>query len=112
MSVDQATILAEVAAMVHAIRDDAGVDGEITMATRFQDDLEMESIDVISLAGRLQARYGNVVNFAQFVAKLDLDSIRQLRVGHLVAHIATALDGADADAGHADAGLGTAGRSA
>ncbi|MFI6823420.1 acyl carrier protein [Micromonospora sp. NPDC050187] len=109
MSVEQADILAEVVAMLHAIRDDAGVDGEITMATRFQDDLEMESIDVISLTGRLQARYGNAVNFAQFVATLDLDSIRQLRVGQLVAHIATALDGAEADAGHADAGLGTAG---
>ncbi|MEV0326806.1 phosphopantetheine-binding protein [Micromonospora echinospora] len=112
MSVEQADILAEVVAMLHAIRDDAGVDGEITMATRFQDDLEMESIDVISLAGRLQARYGNAVNLAHFIAELDLDSIRQLRVGQLVAHIATALDAAETDAGHADADLGTAGLSA
>ncbi|MEO3776502.1 phosphopantetheine-binding protein [Micromonospora sp. B11E3] len=109
MSVDQARILAEVAEMLHAIRDDAGVDGEITMATRFQDDLEMESIDVISLAGRLQVRYGNAVNFAQFVAGLDLDSVRELRVGQLVEYIATALAGTEAGDGSADAGLGRAG---
>ncbi|MEE6263155.1 acyl carrier protein [Plantactinospora sonchi] len=101
MAVDQASILADVAEMLRAIRDDAGVDGEITMATRFQDDLEMESIDVISLAGRLQVRYGDRVNFAQLVAGLDLESVRQLRVGQLVEHIAAALNRADASPGKA-----------
>ncbi|MEO3745577.1 phosphopantetheine-binding protein [Plantactinospora sp. B5E13] len=107
MPVDRARILAEVAEMLHAIRDDAGVDEEITMATRFQDDLEMESIDVVSLAGRLQGRYGDAVNLAQLVAGLDLDSIRQLQVGDLVEHIAAALDRTDASS-TADIGVGTA----
>ncbi|MER7003946.1 phosphopantetheine-binding protein [Dactylosporangium sp. NPDC000555] len=92
MPADQAAILAEVAEMLHAIRDHAGVDGEITMSTRFEEDLEMESIDVVSLAGRLQVRYGDTVNFAQFIAGLDLDSVRHLRVGQLVEYIAAALD--------------------
>ncbi|MFG2044560.1 acyl carrier protein [Dactylosporangium sp. NPDC048998] len=92
MPADQATILAEVAEMLHAIRDHAGVDSEITMSTRFEDDLEMESIDVVSLAGRLQVRYGDTVNFAQFIAGLDLDSVRHLSVGQLVEYIAAALD--------------------
>jgi acyl carrier protein len=107
MPVDRAGILAEVAEMLHAILDDAGVDGEITMATRFQDDLEMESIDVVSLAGRLQGRYGDAVNLAKLVAGLDLDSIRQLQVGHLVEHIAAALDRTDAS-GTADTRVGAA----
>jgi acyl carrier protein len=101
MSVDQASVLAIVAEMLHTILDDAGVDGEITMATRFQDDLAMESIDVVSLAGRLQSRYGDTVNFAQLVAGLDLESIRQLRVGQLVEYIVAELDRADASPGKA-----------
>lgn len=108
MSADQATILAEVAAMLHAIRDHAGVDGEITMSTRFTDDLEMESIDVVSLAGRLQVRYGDGVNFPQFIAGLDLDEIRQLTVGRLVEYIAAALAEPQPGAG-ADASLGRTG---
>ncbi|MFC6015936.1 acyl carrier protein [Plantactinospora solaniradicis] len=101
MSVDQASVLADVAEMLHALLEDAGVDGEITMATKFQEDLGMESIDIISLAGRLQVRYGDTVNFAQLVAGLDLDSVRQLRVGQLVEHIAAALDSVDASPGTA-----------
>lgn len=101
MPVDQARILADVAEMLHEILDHVGVDGEITMATTFQDDLEMESIDVVAFAGRLQARYGDTVNFAQFVAGLDVDSVRRLRVGQLVEHIAAALDQAAASPGRA-----------
>ncbi|ROT28165.1 acyl carrier protein [Micromonospora sp. HM5-17] len=101
MSVDRARVLADVVEMLHAILNDAGVDGEITMATRFRDDLEMESIDVIALAGRLQARYGDKVNFAQLVVGNDLESVRQLRVGDLVEHIAAALDRAEASPGKA-----------
>ncbi|MGI5237864.1 acyl carrier protein [Dactylosporangium sp. CA-139066] len=99
MPADQNAILAEVAEMLYAIRDHSGVDGEITMSTTFQDDLEMESIDVVSLAGRLQARFGDTVNFAQFIAGLDLESARRLRVGQLVEHIAASLDGTETDPG-------------
>jgi acyl carrier protein len=92
MSADPTTILAEVAALLHAVRDDAGVADEITMSTSFADDLEMESIDMVSVAGRLQSRYGDTVNFAHFVAGLDLDSLRDLTVGRLVEYIAGSLD--------------------
>ncbi|GAA2362614.1 acyl carrier protein [Dactylosporangium salmoneum] len=99
MPADRSAILAEVAEMLYAIRDHSGVDGEITMSTTFQDDLEMESIDVVSLAGRLQARFGDTVNFAQFIAGLDMDAARHLRVGQLVEHIAASVDNADAGPG-------------
>ncbi|GIG89271.1 acyl carrier protein [Plantactinospora endophytica] len=101
MQVNEASILADITEMLQAILGDDAVDGEITMATRFQDDLAMESIDVISLAGRLQVRYGDRVNFAQLIAGFDLESVRQLRVGQLVEHIVAALDGADASPGKA-----------
>ncbi len=91
MIADQKAILADISEMLHAILADFGVDTEITMDTTFSHDLEMESIDVVSLAGRLQVRYGNSVNFAHFVAGLDIDSVRVLRVGQLVEHIEKSL---------------------
>ncbi|MFY1699672.1 MULTISPECIES: acyl carrier protein [unclassified Solwaraspora] len=93
MPADHDTILTEISQMLRAVLPGIDPDEEITMDTSFRDDLEMESIDVISLAGRLQARYGDSVNFAQFVAGLDVDSLRALRVGELVGHICAALDG-------------------
>jgi acyl carrier protein len=90
MSADQASILAEVAGMLRAVVGEAASVDDITMDTTFRQDLEMESIDVIALAGRLQARYGNAVNLAQFVAALDLESVGDLRVGQLVEFIADA----------------------
>nr|BFE59260.1 hypothetical protein GCM10020063_037860 [Dactylosporangium thailandense] len=99
MPADQTAILAEIAEMLYAIRDHSGLEGEITMESTFQDDLGMESIDVVSLAGRLQARFGDTVNFAQFIAGLDVDAARHLRVGRLVEHIAASLDQADAGSG-------------
>jgi acyl carrier protein len=95
MPADHATILADVTQMLQAVLRDYEPDGEVTMDTTFRDDLEMESIDVVSLAGRLQARYGNAVNFAQFVAGLDLETVGTLRVGQLVEHIAESLDRAE-----------------
>jgi acyl carrier protein len=91
MPVDQASILAEMTEMLHAIRDDLDTGVDITMDSTFRTELAIESIDIVALAGRLQARYGNDVNFAQFVAGLGLDSVRELRVGELVGFIETSL---------------------
>ncbi|MGH8884005.1 MAG: acyl carrier protein [Egibacteraceae bacterium] len=63
----------------------------ITMDTTFQDDLELESIDLVALAGHLQARYGDQVNFAEFLADLDLDEIIELTVGRLVDYVVARL---------------------
>lgn len=91
-AVDEATVLAEISAMLRRIMDDAGLDEcEIGMATGFHDDLEIESIDLVTLAGELAQRYGDRVNFAEFVANLDLDEIIALRVGDLVRYVVGAL---------------------
>jgi acyl carrier protein len=91
MPSDKTAILAEVDAMLRAVLGDFADGVEITTASAFRDDLGMESLDVVSLAGRLQARYGTTVNFAQFVAGLDVASMGALRVGQLVDHIARSL---------------------
>lgn len=92
MSAARADILAELTEMINAVLGEFATDQAITMDTTFRDDLGMESIDVVSLAGRLQARYGDTVNFAHFVAKLDLETVGELRVGQLVEHIAVSLE--------------------
>lgn len=63
----------------------------ITPESTFRDDLGMESIDVVALAGRLQATYGESVNFAFFIADDDAQIATDLRVGQLVGYIAESL---------------------
>ena len=87
-----AEVLAEISTMLRAILDEYGLDDtEIAMDTRFHDDLELESIDLVTLAGRLAQRYGEAVNFAEFVADLDLDQIIALTVGQLVEYVLASL---------------------
>lgn len=92
MAADKTAVFADVVSMLRAVLGDFGTDVEITADSTFSDDLGMESLDVVSLAGRLQSRYGNSVNFAQFVAGLDVSSMADLRVGQLVDFVADSLD--------------------
>ena len=82
-------VLADITAMLRDVLDGYEVD-EITMDTTFHDDLEMESIDLVALGGHLTERYGDRVNFAEFIAELDLDEIIDLKVGRLVDYVVTA----------------------
>jgi acyl carrier protein len=61
------------------------------MDTRLGDDLELESIDLVTLAGLLAEWYGAAVNFAEYLAGLELDEIIELTVGDLVTYVADAL---------------------
>lgn len=88
----QEVVLAEITVMLRTVLSDYGLDDlEITRDSGFHSDLEMESIDLVALAGELEARYGDRVNFAEFVADLDLEQIIGLRVGQLVDYIVAAL---------------------
>jgi acyl carrier protein len=92
MPADKTVIRADIEAMLRAVLGDFGTDLDINLDDTFRDDLGMESLDVVSLAGRLQSRYGDTVNFAQFVAGLDASSMAELKVGHLVDFVADSLD--------------------
>ncbi len=61
--------------------------GPLTVETRFGDDLELESIEFVALADRLQATYGDRVPFVDWLSTMDLDQIIALRVGDLVEYI-------------------------
>ncbi|MER7795684.1 phosphopantetheine-binding protein [Streptomyces sp. NPDC097640] len=93
---DEETVLTNISGMLKNMLDEYGLDDvEIAVESRFMEDLELESIDLVTLAGSLQARYGSQVNFAEFVAGLELDEIIDLRVGHLVQYIVGCLKTAE-----------------
>jgi len=90
------TVLADIAAMLVSILDEYGIDDiAVDRDTRFHDDLELESVDLVTLAGLLQERYGERVNLAEFIADLGLEEIIELTVGRLVDHVTDALSVAE-----------------
>jgi acyl carrier protein len=59
----------------------------ITMTTSFNADLELESIEFVALAEKLQERYGAGVDFVGWIAGKELDRLIALTVGELVEFI-------------------------
>jgi acyl carrier protein len=59
----------------------------ITLETSFGDDLELESIELVTLAEKIQAEYGEQVNFADWLSQKELDELIHLKVGELVEFI-------------------------
>jgi acyl carrier protein len=81
-------ILAEVAHMVReVIGEEWAQDVPIGMQTSFAHDLELESIEFVALAEKLKGRYGSAVDFAGWLAGMELKEIIELKVGELVEFI-------------------------
>jgi acyl carrier protein len=59
-------------------------DVPIGMNTSFNEDLELESIEFVALAEKLQARYGDQVDFVGWLSQKELDEIIGLTVGDVV----------------------------
>ncbi|MFE1290306.1 acyl carrier protein [Streptomyces sp. NPDC058751] len=95
---DTDLVLADVAGLLaRLLEDEYGLDdAEIGMETTFNRDLELESIDLVTLAGLLEERYGGRVNFAEFLAGMEFDEIIELTVGRLVEYVVTSLKAAGA----------------
>jgi acyl carrier protein len=94
---DEESVLADISGMLAKLLDEYGLDDiEIGMRTTFNRDLELESIDLVTLAGLLEERYGGQVNFAEFLADMEFDEIIELTVGRLVEHVVQSLKAAEA----------------
>ncbi len=78
---DAATALADISAILRTVLEYGLDDSEITLDTSFHDDLELESIDLVTLFAQLREFYGERVNFAAFIAES-----RGLRGGDHRAH--------------------------
>ncbi|MER5599122.1 acyl carrier protein [Streptomyces sp. NPDC002265] len=95
---DADLVLADIAGLLaRLVEDEYGLDDvEIGMATTFNRDLELESIDLVTLSGLLEERYGGQVNFAEFLAGMEFDEIIELTVGRLVEYVVSSLKAAGA----------------
>jgi acyl carrier protein len=94
---DEEAVFADVRGMLLTILDEYGdEDLEIGMNTTFNRDLDLVSIDMVTLAGLLQERYGDRNDFAEFLADMEFEEIIELTVGRLVQHIVANLNAAKA----------------
>ncbi|MFQ5737969.1 MAG: acyl carrier protein [Acidobacteriota bacterium] len=73
------------------IGDEWKLDEAITLSTSFADDLELESIEFVALAEKLEERYGRQLDFGDWLAEMELDQIIGLTVGEVVAFIVQCL---------------------
>ena len=89
----EAAVLEEVSGMIkEVVGEEWTEDTVITMDTPFTFDLEVESIELVALAEKLQEKYGTNVNFPLWLADKELDEIINLTVGQLVQYIASNVD--------------------
>ena len=89
----EAAVLEEVSGMIkEVVGEEWTEDTVITMDTTFTFDLEVESIELVALAEKLQEKYGTNVNFPLWLADKELDEIINLTVGQLVQYIASNVD--------------------
>jgi acyl carrier protein len=87
-AVDAAEVLEVVRSLItEVIGEDYLEDIDMSRDTSFRDDLDVESIEFVALGEALVERYGNQVDFAAWIATMDVDEIIGLTVGQLVDHI-------------------------
>lgn len=92
MNVSPAAVLERLSAILREVIGEAWAeDVQIDADTSFNRDLELESIEFVSLSERLQTEYGKKVDFAGWLADMELDSIINLRVGQVVDFIVKCL---------------------
>ena len=60
---------------------------EITAETSFNSDLELESIEFVALAERLESEFGDQVHFVEWLSGKELDEIINLKVGDVAEFI-------------------------
>jgi putative sulfotransferase len=98
MTAAQARILGEISGLLCSIADSLPPGEEITMETIFIDDLEMNSLQMANLTGRIATLYGFKADLVPFYAGREAGPFYGLRVGELVDYLAGLLDGGEAAA--------------
>jgi acyl carrier protein len=92
-----AEIVATIARHIREVIGEEGFALDIDADSSFSEDVEIESIEFVALAERLQATYGERIDLIAWLGELDLDEIIDLTVGELAEFIDACLrDGAGA----------------
>jgi acyl carrier protein len=73
--------------VVEIAGDEILIAGPLAMTTSFNADLQLESIEFVALAEKLQLHYGAGVDFVGWISSKELDQIIALSVGELVEFI-------------------------
>jgi acyl carrier protein len=90
-------VLSSFAAMLREVIGESWADDlDIGLDTSFSHDLELESIEFVALAEKLQEQYGGRVDFAGWLADKELDQIIGLTVGDVVHFITACLTSSEA----------------
>jgi acyl carrier protein len=79
-------VFAELETIIRASAGEFGAGMTVTPQSTFND-LGMESLDIVALAGRIQAHYGWAVNFAEFLGASDVTTILDTHIQDLVDYI-------------------------
>lgn len=69
------------------IGEDWAEELDIGEDTSFASDLELESIEFVALAEKMQGRYGDQVDFVRWLSEKQVADILRLRVGDVVEFI-------------------------
>jgi len=77
-------LLSVVRGLILEVMEEDEAEVTVALETLFQDDLELESIELIALGDLLLARYGDSLDFAGWLTQLSLDELAELKVGDLV----------------------------
>lgn len=64
---------------------------DIEADTRFNDDLEIESIEFMKITDAIQAHYGAQLDIVDWLSSMSIHELISLRVGDLAGHILKAL---------------------
>jgi acyl carrier protein len=83
MTIDHASAVFDIVAelLTELVGDVLGI--EITPETTFHEDLQLESIDLVTFASILTEHFGAEVNLAEYLAEQDLDDVIGLTVGDI-----------------------------
>lgn len=90
-------LLRDVAGMLREVTGESSAwEGRITAASRLEDDLHLDSVELAALDAALRRRFGADVDLFGYLALLDLDQLIALSVGDLLGLLPAATDQAPA----------------
>jgi acyl carrier protein len=64
----------------------------ITKDSIFTKDLEMDSIEIVSLVGKVNNHYGGKTDYTSFLFNLEIDALINLSMGNVVDYISDTTD--------------------
>jgi len=74
--------------IIDIIGADVAEEIEITPASTFTKDLEMDSIEIVAFAEKVKTKYGDGVDFAAWFSNMDLDDLVNLKLDDIINFIA------------------------